>query len=377
MKKIIILISLFSVVKCYSQFTITYHNFIQAGDTIYRYNLYPVNTFVGNSGPNCIWDFSQTTMNEQFTGTQNYLNYPGHYGIPSITIGFYSGGNGFSWFHLTSDTNLLSDAFYYFSTAGPTIYTSDYVDSCTELINNFNFMDSYIDTFYIESHEDAGSHGTSYTKHTRGIISKYYDSYGELRLPWDTISNVARVKVIMNYTDSIFDQTGTRVYNFNDTGYEWYEENTRDFILSYNNGFYIRFYGSNASGFVVQTHRPLAVGIFDPEFQEHLVVFPNPVLNKLFVELPIELINQKLSFEIADVLGKCIIKKEVFSNFNHVELESELLQNGIYMLTLNCNEKSYFSNLLLTGKSNHITTKPRVTLFRTLSALKKKCFRKT
>ncbi len=332
MRKLLIIFAFILSQKSFAQFTITSQQFLSDGDSIYESLLDTTNFNPGNSGMNVLWDYSSVNVNYYNSRLFRYGNttnppLANFSGLQANTFGgfysnyYYFDSTNFNYVgYNTYDTHLWGSS-------------ESFTDNMLMLKSPFQYLDSFTDNFSgtYQSHYSGGSgSGNIY-----GIITKTYDAYGELRLPWANYSNVARLQVTIVYTDNIGNPINVI------SGYEWYEENTHAFILSYT------YNATTNSGksLIAQSNNPIN-GIEIPNQLNQLTIYPNPANGKFQIEIPEKLSNEKNIFiKIFDVMGKCIFKN-TFDSQNNSALINTNFSNGIYTVVLG-NENVLFKNKLV------------------------------
>lgn len=85
------------------------------------------------------------------------------------------------------------------------------------------------------------------------------------------------------------------------------------------------------------------VGLSEPE-QGRILVYPNPAKDKVFVTLPS--VEKSISIKIYDISGK-LIMSEISGNTNILELNTTVLEAGIYLLEMNTANKAGRNRLII------------------------------
>ncbi len=332
MRKFLIIVSLILSQNSFAQFTITSQQFLSDGDSIYESLLDTTNFNFGNSGMNVLWDYSSVNVN--FYNNRLFLY--GNISNPPIanlsgaqanTIGaFYS-----NYYHVDSaNFNYVGYNTYDMHLWGS---SESFTDNRLMLKSPFQYQDSFTDSFSgTYQYNNSGGNGSG---NIYGIITKTYDAYGELRLPWANYSNVARLQVTTVYTDNIGNPNKVI------SGYEWYEENTHAFILSYTYNA-----ATNSGKSLIAQSKNSINGIEIPHQLSQLTIYPNPSNGKFQIEIPEKLSNEKNIFiKFFDAMGKCILNK-AFDSQNNSALINTSFSNGIYTVVLG-NENVLFKNKLV------------------------------
>lgn len=199
-----------------AQPTITTASFTPQPGENFLVHLFPYQA-AGIGGAGLIWDFSGVTA----TGTAN-MNHvdpastPSSASFPDATVAV-SQGTAYSYFEGTSSA-------WYYNGVVASGNLIPYSDAEKLMEFPFTYNDSYSDNF--------GATFTAGVTITRaGTVNVSADAYGTLMLPYGTINNVIRVKVIENYTDS-YTITVPVTLTYAATNYYWYKADTHYPVLS-------------------------------------------------------------------------------------------------------------------------------------------------
>jgi hypothetical protein len=200
-----------------------------------------------------------------------------------------------------------------------------YSDPEDQMRYPFSMGSSYSDPFYAT----FSSAGSNYVR--KGTTSLNADAYGTLQLPGGTYSNVLRIHLTQNYSDSTnFGGTFPYVITYNNDMYMWYLPNNHQPIFS--------TYAIAVNGGTPQKSSNTLVnatnGISEISTSvKSLNFYPNPNSgNTLNLDLNLN-DNIKYNIIISDNLGREILKTESTNgfagyNFNTINISS--LENGIY-----------------------------------------------
>ncbi len=209
------LISIFAIpVK--AQPTITAASFTpQAGEN-FLVHIFPYQA-AGIGGAGLTWDFSSVTATS--TANMNHVDpvsTPSGASFPDATVSISQGGaysyfegNAGGWYYdgVVASGNLIP-----------------YSDAEKLMRFPFTYNDTYSDNF-------GATFNSGVTITRTGSVTVTADAYGTLVLPYGTINNVIRVKVIENYNDS-YTVTVPVTLNYAATNYYWYKADTHYPVLS-------------------------------------------------------------------------------------------------------------------------------------------------
>lgn len=81
------------------------------------------------------------------------------------------------------------------------------------------------------------------------------------------------------------------------------------------------------------------LGINEIKTETNSILYPNPTSTNLFIKSE-DFNNVKTEIEITDVLGKCVIKKQI-QDLNNSPINISELNNGIYFISISSNEKHW------------------------------------
>lgn len=327
MRKILIIgIILLRLVDSYSQITITNQQMIQPGDSVYLTQLDTSGFSPGNSGSIVLWDFS----------TINVLQYNAYF-YPCLPIANpicfsdsvntylaipHSGGYHYDYYLLDS----LEYTYRGFCQWDPFGFGQEtYTNPPIHMVMPFNYLNSYHDTLI----GTLQGGNTNSVWQVNGYVSKHYDGYGELRLPWGISPNVARLQATYYRKDTLTSSTsgaGEVVITQTDA-FEWYDLNTHGKLLDYRNTTVIIILNGTTTLYYTwlfsSVNYPLGV-LELTEKSPQVSIFPNPtnsVLN-LFA-------NIKENITITNLLGEIVLQK---TTEGKVELDVSFLSAGIYFI---------------------------------------------
>ncbi len=199
-----------------AQPTITAASFTAQPGENFLVHLFPYQA-AGIGGAGLTWDFSGVAASG--TANMNHVDpasTPSAASFPDATVSISQGGaysyfegNAGGWYYdgVVASGNLIP-----------------YSDAEKLMDFPFTYTDTYSDNF--------GATFTAGVTITRsGTVNVTADAYGTLMLPYGTINNVIRVKVIESYTDS-YTVTVPVTLTYAATNYHWYKADTHYPVLS-------------------------------------------------------------------------------------------------------------------------------------------------
>lgn len=168
------------------------------------------------------------------------------------------------------------------------------------------------------------------------------DGYGDLILPYDTIHNVLRVRVINIYTENVTSPWTPNDYT--DTICYWYNAFTRNFIASsylrYRRGSYWHDYIMYMDQSDLKTNW---IGLEEKALvSEQLEFYPNPARDLLYVENPS---RKKIALEIYSISGALLTIQDVEKGRNQIDLSH--LKSGLYLLKYIQGKQAYSERLVI------------------------------
>ncbi len=306
-----------------AQSTITAANFTPHPGENFLVHLFPYQT-AGIGGAGLIWDFSGVSP----TGTAN-MNHvdpaatPSSASFPDATVSI-SQGSAYSYFEGTS-----SGYFYDGVVASGNLIP--YSDAEKMMTFPFTYLDTYSDNF--------GAVFTSGVTITRaGTVNVTADAYGTLILPYGTLNNVIRVKVIESYTDS-YTVTVPVVLTYASTIYYWYKADTHYPVLSISS---LDQDGTLYQGATYLDQAHISAVEENITNAIHLNVFPNPT-NGLSV-ISFELTQpEKVQLAVYDNLGQLvemIEQNQLGAGNQRYELNTANYASGLYTLKVLVGDKA-------------------------------------
>jgi hypothetical protein len=269
----------------------------------------------GNAGANQTWNLSAMTNNSTHTfNAVTVSSTPDGTNFPNATVVFDGMPvNTYSYFKTSSSVQQncgYATGFTYLS----------YSDPEDLLRFPFTYNTAYNDHW-------AGTYiNSGFTIYRKGITTVTADGYGTLITPEGSISNVLRINVIQNYTDSS-DVFGTTTTNNNQ--FLWYKDGTHYALAFLTASVVSGTAPTQDAGYLSGN----TVGISDitNSVSEYSV---SPTLASDYVKLNFTLTeNKKVNVNVFNTLGQSVQTAQTESGIqgtNTIELDVATLPEGIY-----------------------------------------------
>jgi hypothetical protein len=284
----------------------------QVGD-LFNYVLTPSFTFdVTQSGANQTWDFSSATGT---SSAFSYLNLSGSsdpLSYPSANLVESASG---------------AENYYSSSSLGLTL-EGNYLAGVTRVIYNdkrefIKFPITYNDVFNETFSGTVENIASGQTFNRSGTIEIKADGYGDLILPYTTVSNVLRVKVIYNYSDEFM---GFQISSYTDTICTWYNTTNNNFIantsVAYINGSLLISQATH----IEQSDLVTGLNNSNLSYNKRLV-YPNPAKDYISFD---NLSSENILINIYDVRGVLVKYINVNTHKNKVNVSD--LNSGVYII---------------------------------------------
>jgi hypothetical protein len=266
----------------------------------------------GSSGANVTWDFS--TIVSTGTSTYNWIT---------------SSSTPYSSSYPNANLAISDAGYYYYYSASSTDYSScggtnpsaqviSYSDLEKQLVFPMTYNTTFSDAF--AATYDAGS---SMFMNRAGTMTGVADGYGTLILPYGTITDVLRVKLVEDYQDSYL---GTPMVVYSTEAYAWYKAGVHQSLFSHTT-FVMNGNTTIYGRYIDASH----VGIDNNEVHFGLNIYPNPSFGSFNIELYTN--NKNTLFEVVDIYGKIVYQIE-YSNTSFVKdkIDLSILSKGIYIV---------------------------------------------
>lgn len=321
MKKIYFLaISIMAFQTMNAQITLTAANNTPSLGDSFTQNTYDANTVTaGSAGANITWNFAsltaQSTQSFNMVTPSSLSDGSNH---PSSNVAT-SSSTGEVYMYV--DTDELSIAGNYV----PGTLRESFTDVRELTKFPITFGNSFSETF----DGTINNIGASQTFDRGGTIAITADGYGDLILPYGTITNVLRVKVISLYSDG---QGGTPFINYEDTTYLWYNASTKFPIMNWtilNSG---GFSTLKSGWYLDQSSVVVSLGDdFTPN--NPITIYPNPVSNNQTTIL-LDKLYENAQLQVIDITGKIVKAENVAATSKNITLKLDGLNKGIYFVQI-------------------------------------------
>jgi len=275
----------------------------------------------GSGGNNQSWNFSSLTQVGS-TYTYDYTApsatpYASKY--PNATVAFNSStSQGNSAYSFVSSSASTYEMWGIATNDVQTVYTN------SQMVYQFPFTTSSSFTDYFEG---SGTNSQGLTTYRKGNISVAADGYGTLQLPGGTFSNVMRVKVVQEFSDSVNIFGDDFVYEYLITTYNFLHDNFRQQLLGIS---YTEvtdpFFGTTTLTKSVLYFPGGTVSTGDAMVKNGISIYPNPANEYFTVALPEK--SENTTVEIMDMAGKIAGTFPV--NETDVNIPTGSLPAGIY-----------------------------------------------
>jgi len=266
----------------------------------------------GSGGANVIWNFS--TISETAVNTIEFVD-PATTGFgtsfPNANRAYGQAGN---WDMIKVD----SDSF---SRVG--VVVSGFPIPYSDMQNQY-FWPMTFGSVNSDNFSATWFNGVTFNR--SGVITTDVDGYGDLILPWGTVEDVLRVKIIEDYQDTY---TGGMI-DYDSEIYIWFKEGIHYPIMTLStlsaNGL-----PQTSSSFM----KGSSVGIFNPPtIFENVEIFPNPTSS--FTTLSIDLKEkQQVNIAVVDLLGREILKvnnSNLAPGSHDFTIDLSGIEKGIYLI---------------------------------------------
>jgi len=269
---------------------------------------------VSQSGANQTWDFSTASGTTETTNVINLFSSSEPLTFPSANLVFKSLG-----------TNAES----YISSSGSGIsIEGNYLEGVTRDVYTdkqefLKFPITYNDVFYETFAGTVDNIAASQTYDRSGTIEITADGYGNLILPYTTINNVLRIKVIIKSTDVFM---GFTLPETTIISYFWYNTLNKFALANTSNVYYMgslissQAYHLRESDLVLGTKNLSLV-------DNNIDVYPNPSKDIVYIK---NNSNNNLNIDVLDITGSFIKTVTISNGQNRIDVSD--LQSGIYLL---------------------------------------------
>lgn len=299
------------------------------GDS-YTYVSIPNYSFnVSQSGANQTWDFSTATGATETTNVINLASSSEPSNHPSSDFVFNTTGTNAESYLSSSSSDISIEGSYLAGTL-----RAIYSDKQEYLKFPITYNDVFNETFagIVENITASQTYDRS------GTIEITADGYGNLILPYITISNVLRIKVIIKSTDLFMGFTLPETIT---TSYFWYNTLNKYALATTSEVYYSGSIISSQAYYLIESD--LVLGTKNSVLVDtNINIYPNP--SKDFVYINNEYYNN-LYIDILDITGS-LIKSIVISNGQNQVNVSDL-QSGIYLIKYLNKSQIYTKKLVI------------------------------
>lgn len=337
--KILILI-LFSSIFAEAQIILTSEYNPAVGDAHILKNADEGEIDPGPSGANQFWDFSYVKTGFDSVSTFYILKCTTPYGayFDRANLASHDGKNNYKYYN-------TAETFFQYLGSGDTNKVIVFIDPILNLQYPFSYGDSFLDSFF------AITPIGQYQIKKFGIRFVIGDGYGNIRMPYDTIFNVLRVKSTEFEIDSVFlNDSLISVVQSVDTSYFWYKSNYKFPIMVIN----FSYAGSSSYRYVGFVEKPYTVGIqvVTSKTPENFVLYQNypnpfnPETNILY-DIPE---NTYVRISIFNVLGqeiRTLVNEFQRAGSYRISFNGADLPSGVYFYSLQTEKFSNIKKMIL------------------------------
>ncbi|MEI6488399.1 MAG: T9SS type A sorting domain-containing protein [Bacteroidota bacterium] len=262
----------------------------------------------GNSGASQTWNFS--TLTSLSTTSVETMVTPastthGNLFPTSNLVEKYSDGT-FVYVHATADSSYLVG---YVDTVNN--YIIHYPNSLLFALRPITYSNLTTDAF-----SDIFS-SSSYNFNGQGTSTINADGYGTLILPNGTYSNVLRLKITQNQTDTVL--PSHTLSNSNTISYVWFDGIHTSALLKIDST-HTGTYTSKSVEYLLNE----TIGIEELTKNNDFNLYPNPSSGQFTILLP----SDNAIISVSDLLGQQILKTQTAEKTLNLELDN----NGIYFV---------------------------------------------
>jgi hypothetical protein len=336
----IILLTLFvsSVIFADAQPVLTRNNYFSAGDSCLIYSKFDsslVNVSTGASGPNVQWDFSTLDFNHPFlrVDTLYYISPVGTPYYPTSLQADYSQSN-LCYVYQTNPFDPFDDDYNYLFVDNDSVSfighwavsgTELFEDHCTDFIRElsfpFTYPAAYVDSIHRYYYDMSGSDD----HYVSGTLTVTADGYGTMITPdGNTLQNVIKIHSVEATRDSnlLFGVTNhVRHY------YQWFSSDLKGYILR------LEMSGNDSTlvtAAYYQKQSNVATGVYHPESQNVIGVYPNPNHGIFTLKSTTETLSG--SIYIYNSLGERVWSFNSNGDAEKIQIDLSDLSSGIYWL---------------------------------------------
>ncbi|WP_082422463.1 T9SS type A sorting domain-containing protein [Aquimarina longa] len=323
---------LFATINSYAQVTLKQHHFFSVGDTIVEYyNRLPQNPIdIGEPGENKVWDFSNLdaiAVNKQTIKFLAPKETPFYADYPDSNIVLYSNNGYETWSFMRVSTEKITNLGY-----------GLFVNK-EKRTGNYGGIDMSFPLKYLDKSSNETINERVLVKNKQGqdsikvktVSNHIYDidAWGDVILPKGTFLSL-RLKYTLNVTNYIYqkraDKWGLLVKpeTKSTISYKWWtdDKNTKYPVVQ------IVMDDAHKKPIVVKYLEAIPFSEIINEVKEETIkVYPNPVKEKLFIEI---LAIEETYTTIYSIQGKIV--KNLKTNISKIEIDVSAFSAGIYLI---------------------------------------------
>jgi len=356
MKLLLVFILIITTNELCGQFVITYQQMHHPNDSVFWSTLDTTNFSPGNSGSNVIWNFSTINIIQSNSSTLYYN--------PTSSAVCFSNNSTNMYLNPYPPLSSVYSKHYYLSDSTEYSYVGYcqhdppwnsgsliYFDRQSHMLLPLNYLSSFTDSSYGSLQGGI----TLSNWQVNGYITKTYDAFGELLLPWGTFSNIARLQVIGYRKDTLLNSTmgpgAIRITSW--TGYEWYDINHRGVVFGYieTTNIDVQTNGNQTTSFQkgVYAQENALTGILQLNTAINKITFyPNPTNGIIFPALiNSEHVKDLCQLMVYDMQGRTIAKETISKSAMNKGIDLTYLDKGIYFIQIENDIKSYIGKVLI------------------------------
>ena len=288
----------------------------QIGDS-YEYIIIPDYTFdVSQSGANQTWDFSSASGSTEiisFIDLSSSLE-PSTFPLANV-VAISNSNNGESYFSNSTSGQTIEGAFL------PGEVRFIYTDKQEFLKFPITYNDVFNETFSgtIENIIAGQTFDRTGTIEISGV------GYGDLILPYTTVNNVLKIKIVNNYSDTFMGVPGGSI---SETSELWYNAFTNSFLAITSETYSVDTGSLLSSQARYLDQSDLVLGTNDSQLVDNQIsVYPNPANNYVFIN---NATNEVLKIDIHDIRGAFIKTLKIENGKTQVNISD--LHSGIYLI---------------------------------------------
>ena len=277
----------------------------------------------GADGANQTWDFSMVTGTGPVVSTMvDASTLTQAASFPTANIGTIEPSSGSETYYITN-SNEYSMAGNY----NPGSTQDTYTDQREFVKFPITYLDVFNETF--SGTQEQFASGVVWNR--GGDITITASGYGDLILPYGTVSNVLKISVVTNYSDTWM----TTTIDYIDSMVLWYNASAQNYICSWDH-FY--FSGSLMASVGFYSDQATVSSLEDFTPRHSISVFPNPAINNvvnLFVDSDQ---SDLMSASIYDVSGKMVKQVSSLNNGTNTVPTSDLT-SGLYTVRFSIDQQ--------------------------------------